>query len=469
MKKMMLPLAGVLLVIGLLQLSNLPLVQAQQSGSAILFEGARMIPGDGSAPIENSAFIIENSRFTRIGRKGEIKAPSGATRVDLTGKTVMPAMIDTHNHLGTSRETYVTQLNLLAFVGIAAATSMGRDTDVVFQVRAEQPNDGAQLLTSGRGMVGPLGIKPETIAAGVSGRLPEDLREIALQVTNEEQAREHVRHLSDQRVDFIKIWVDDRLGTEVPMSPTVYRAIIDEAHKHNLRVFAHSWYLQDAKDLLRAGLDAFAHPIRDKDVDDELVELLKERPNVHVQTNLHSTYFYTLSEEPAWLKDPLLLDLASPAEIKRIVDQIHDNSPRIHEGWTGDKVSFARPLYARIVRNTKKLYGAGVHYALGTDSGSIPRGFDAHVELELLVKDIGLSPSQAITVATKNAAETLHLDDLGTVASGKTASFIVLDANPLEDITNTRRISKVYIRGHEINRAAFKEAWSNRRGRRGSN
>src|SRR5262249_13675461 len=250
------------------------------------------------------------------------------------------------------------QLNLLAFSGIAAATSMGRDLDVVFQVRAEQPPDGAQLLTSGRGLVGPLGIKPETIAAGANGRLAEDQREVAVQVTTEEQARSHVRHLAEQAVDFIKIWVDDRLGTEVPMTAPVYRAIIDEAHKHNLRVFVHSWYLQDAKDLLRSGVDAFAHPIRDKDVDEEVIELFKERPNVHVQTNLHSTYFYTLSKEPSWLKDPLLLDISSPAEIKRIVGQIHDNSPRIHEGWTGDKVSFARPLYARMARNTKRLYAA---------------------------------------------------------------------------------------------------------------
>jgi imidazolonepropionase-like amidohydrolase len=450
-----------------LLLSSLPIAHAQAPATnAVLFEGARVIPGDGTRPIENAAFIVENGRFTRIGRRGDVKAPEGAARVDLTGKTVMPALVDTHNHLGTTRSAYVQQLKLLAFVGIAAATSMGRDSDVVFEVRAEQPPDGAQILTSGRGLVGALGLKPETIAAGVNGRLPEDLREIALQVRNEEQAREHVRHLASQRVDFIKIWVDDRLGTEVPMSPTLYRAIFDEAHKHSLRVFVHSWYLQDAKDLLRAGVDAFAHPIRDKDVDDELIGMLKDRPNVHMQTNLHSTYFYTLSGEQPWLKDPLFLDITSPAEVQRIVEQLHDNSPRIHEGWTGDKLSFARPLYARMVRNTKRLYDAGVHYALGTDGGAIPQGFDAHVELELLVRDVGLTPSQAITVATKNAAEALHLADLGGVISGKVASFIVLDANPLDDITNTRRISKVYMRGHEIDRAAFKEAWANRRGRR---
>src|SRR5258706_370660 len=188
-KTMMLSCVALVLTACLLQLANLPVVRAQTSPT-ILFEGARLIVGDGTPAIENSAFVIENSRFIRIGRKGEIAVPNGAIRVDLTGKTVMPSMIDTHNHLGTTRENYVTQLNLLAFVGIAAATSMGRDTDVVFKVRAEQPPDGAQILTSGRGLVGPLGIKPETMAAGANARLPEDLREIELQGTNEEQARE---------------------------------------------------------------------------------------------------------------------------------------------------------------------------------------------------------------------------------------------------------------------------------------
>jgi imidazolonepropionase-like amidohydrolase len=439
--------------------------QAQASG-AIVFEGARLIAGDGSAPIEDSAFIVETGRFTIIGRRGEIKVPPGAVRVDLTGKTVMPAMIDSHGHLGPRRQDYIDQLNLLAYCGIAVTTSMGEkttDQEMVYAVR--NPPNGAQLLTSGLGMVGPLGLVPATLAAGATGRLPEDLRTVAIRVATDEEAREHVLELVGRKVDFIKIWVDSRLGTEVPMKPAVYKAIIDEAHKHNLRVFAHMWFLQDAKDLARAGLDAFAHPIRDQDVDDEFEQLLKNRPNVFIQTNLKSTQFLTLTQDPAWLTDQLLLDISSPERIQRMRGQIQDKTSRTHEGWPTDmsKVAFANQTYGIMKRNTAKLYKAGVPFAVGTDGGGPPQGFDYHVELELLVKDVGLTPAQAITMATQGGARALEIDrHLGTVESGKDASFLVLTANPLDDITNTRRIAQVYLRGRELDRPGFLADWKHR-------
>jgi imidazolonepropionase-like amidohydrolase len=462
MKRLLLMVCGLILATaGLLRFVNLRAVQAQTAG-ATLFEGPRLIIGDGSAPIENAAFVVENGRFTRIGRRGGIQAPTGAVRVDLTGKTVIPALIDTHGHLGSTREDYINQLNLLAYCGIAVTTSMGRDTEAVFPVRAEYLPNGAQILTSGRGLVGQLGVKPETVAAGAAGRLTEDQNETALSVMSERTARLHVRELAAQRVDFVKIWVDDRLGTEVAMGLPVYRALIDEAHKHNLRVYVHSWYLQDAKDLLRAGVDSFAHPIRDKDVDDELIQLLKDRPNVIMQTNVHSTQFLTLTEDPEWIRDPLLLDISTPKEIQNLHAQIQDKTTRVHEGWPASmsKVDFARLTYGYITRNTAKLYKAGIPYALGTDGGGPPKGFDYHVEMELMVKDVGLTPSQVITMSTLSAARALELDrHLGTVESGKDASFVVLDANPLDNIANTRRISAVYLRGHEVDRAGFLADW----------
>jgi imidazolonepropionase-like amidohydrolase len=214
--------------------------------------------------------------------------------------------------------------------------------------------------------------------------------------------------------------------------------------------------------MLRAGIDSFAHPIRDKDVDDELIQLLKDRPNVFMQTNIHSTEFLTLTEDPEWLKDPLLLDIATPADIKRMSAEIQNKTTRVHEGWPSNmsKVEFARLTYGYMTRNTAKLYKAGVPYALGTDAGGPPRGFDYHVEMELLVKDVGLTPAQVITMSTQSAARALELDrHLGTVEPGKDASFVVLDANPLDDITNTRRIARVYLRGHEVDRAGFLADW----------
>jgi imidazolonepropionase-like amidohydrolase len=309
-------------------------------------------------------------------------------------------------------------------------------------------------------------MKPETMAAGAEGRLPEDLRDITVKVTNEEAARDHVRTLADRHADFVKIWVDSRLGTEVPMKPNIYRAIIDEAHKRGLRVYAHMWFLDDSKDLMRAGIDSLAHPIRDKVVDDEFVQLAKDRPNVYMQTNLQSTKFATLYDDPDWLKDPLLLDIAPPAQIRNLSARIHEKATRVHEGWPENlsKQEFAKQTFDIMVRNTQILYKAGVPFAAGTDTGAPPRGFDLHLEMEVLVRDVGLTPSQAITLSTQAAARALEMDrHLGTMESGKDASFLVLDANPLDNITNTRRIAKVYLRGREIDRAGLLAEWKRKR------
>jgi len=445
----------------LLLLTNVQTAEAQTGSVPLLFEGARLIVGDGSAPIEDAAFVVENNRFTIVGRNGEIQVPAGAVRVDLTGQTVMPALIDTHVHVGGTRQGIVERLNLLAYAGIAAVQDMGTMPDFgpAFRVRAEQPPNGAQLLMTGRGLVGPLGTVPRNIELGARGRLFEDLRSSAIQVMTEARGRRHVRWLAEQRADAVKLWVDDRLGLEEPMTPANYRAVIDEAHRHNLRVIAHVWYLEDAKDLVRAGVDGLAHPIRDKDVDDEMIELLKSHPNVFIQTTLRPTYTYTLTEDPAWFEDPLFVDISTPEEIRDIRELVRSSEPWAHQGWP-NKMPFGKELYERIVRNTKKLYEAGVPHALGTDHGGpAPRAYVAHLELKLLVNDVGLTPSEAITLATQSSAKALQLVDLGTIEPGKIASFIVLDANPLDDITNTQRISRVYLRGHEIDRLAFKNRY----------
>src|ERR1700736_4582 len=131
-------------------------VEAQQPTAVTVFEGARLIVGDGSAPVADAAFIVENGRFTAVGRKGQLKIPAGAARVDLTGKTVMPAIIDAHKHLAVTRDALVDQLQHLAYYGVGVAMSLGQDTgDVAFQVRAETIPNAARLRTAGRGITGP--------------------------------------------------------------------------------------------------------------------------------------------------------------------------------------------------------------------------------------------------------------------------------------------------------------------------
>ena len=421
-----------------------PLADGQNN--ATLFEGARLITGDGSAPIENSAFVMQNNRFTAVGKKGEVKAPAGAVRVDLSGKTVMPALVDAHTHLGWAiirtgeigKDTYtkdnlIDHLRRMAYYGAAATFNMGTDPgDIAFQLRAEPVPGTALLRTAGRGMGRPN-----------AGPGAEYWKPVAYGITTEADARKAVQELAAKKVDIVKIWVDDRNGTVEKMTPALYRAAIDEAHKHNLRASAHIYYLADAKELLRSGIDGFMHGVRDKDLDDEFIQLFKQHPNVFVTPNL--------PEKGNSEEDFALMSETMPAnEVKKARDAQAHRTP--------DQEKRAREFFDLQARNLAKLNAAGVKIAFGTDSGTTV-GWDAHQELADMVT-AGMTPSQVIVAATKTSAEVMKLNQLGTIAAGKSADFIVLDANPLDNIGNTRKIAKVYIRGKELDRAAMSAAWT---------
>jgi len=270
-------------------------------------------------------------------------------------------------------------------------------------------------------------------------------RPVAYGVKTEAEARAAVRELAAKKVDLIKIWVDDRSGTVPKLTPPLYRAIIDEAHKNNLRVAAHIFYLADAKELLRSGIDIFAHGIRDKDVDDELIGLFKQHPNVFVIPNLPDR-----ETTEADLK--FASETIPSAQIKGMRDALAAVKP--------DAVQKAREFYALQARNLAKLNAAGVRIGFGTDS-SAAVGWNAHQELTDMVA-AGMTPPQVIVAATKTAAEIVQLDQLGTMAAGKSADFIVLDANPLDNINNTRRIVEVYQRGRKLDRAAMRAGFTGR-------
>jgi imidazolonepropionase-like amidohydrolase len=435
-------LSGCLLLLA--ACSTPPEKPSPPSGNIVLFEGAQLIVGDGSAPIPDSAFLVENGSFTRIGKKGDIVPPDGAGRIDLTGKTVMPALIDAHSHLGYTnvkemstaaanftRENLVDHLHRYTYYGIAATLSMGVDRgDLPFKLRAETIGDAALFRTAGSG-----------IALPDAGPGAEYRKDAAYGVTTEAEARKAVQELAASKVDVVKIWVDDRLGTVKKLPPPMYRAIIDEAHTHNLRVIAHIYDLADAKELLRSGIDGFAHGVRDRDVDDEFLALIKQRPDVFVIPNLPDS---GTAQDLTWLSDTV------PAgEIKRMRDEVANRKP--------DAARRVRELFEVQARNLAKLSAAGVRIGFGTDAG-VSVGWNAHTELADMVA-AGMTPAAVIVAATRTSAEILQLDQLGTIAAGKGAYFIALDANPLDDITNTRRISKVYLRGQEVDRAALRKSW----------
>ena len=423
---------------------------------AVLYEGARLIVGDGGAPIENSAFIVQSGRFTRVGRRGDVQAPAGARRVDLTGKTVIPALVDAHSHIGYmkdltsgpqnyTRENILDHMHRFAYFGVAASQAMGSDFgELPFQIREElmagKDPDAARFLTAGRGLA-PL----QEISAN-------NMRHAAYVVTTTEGARADVQELAQRKIPLIKTWVDDRGGTIKPMAPELYGAIIDEAHKHGMRVAVHATGMSDAKNLLRANIDVFAHMI--SDMDEELLGLFKQHPNTYVLTALGAPR--RIVSAP-WLNPPhpLILETVSPQQVKRLQTRLASQTPRaVEEG---------KEAWDRLARGLKLISNAGVKIGIGTDGGGQTGdqfvGWTMHTELENVVS-AGLTPMQALTAATRTSAEVLGLTDLGAVAAGKSADFVVLDANPLDDITNTRRISKVFLRGHEVDRAKLRAAWT---------
>jgi imidazolonepropionase-like amidohydrolase len=416
-----------------------------QQGGAILFEGARLIDGNGGAPVENSAFVIQNGKFTAVGKRGDLKLPEGGARKDLSGKTVMPAIVDAHTHLGWTivktgqigkdtytKENLIDHLQRLAYYGVAATQSMGIDPgDVPYEVRADPGPNAALFRIAGRG-----------IAMPNAGPGAEYWRPVAYGVSTEAEARKAVQELAAKKVDLIKMWVDDRNGTVPKLTPALYRAIIDEAHKHKLRAAAHIFYLADAKDLLRAGIDIFAHGIRDRDVDDEVVALFKQHPNVYVIPNLPERE--TTQDDILFAAQTLL-----PAQVDKLRASVANVKP--------EAAKTAREFYGIQARNLAKLSAAGVKIAFGTDTNNTV-GWGAHQEMTDMVA-AGMTPNQVLVAATRTAAELMKLDQLGTIKTGKSADFLVLNANPLDNINNTRRIASVYLQGSELDRKALQAQW----------
>jgi len=375
------------------------------------YEGARVIVGDGRV-LDNATIVVEGDRITRLAQKGGVKLPADATRVNLAGKTVMPMLIDTHVHLNPTREALVRDLRMRAYYGVSAALSLGTDGYENLDVRGETIPGAARFLSAGRG-----------ITMQEPGRTS-----VPYWVNSPADGRKAVEELAARKVDIVKIWVDTRDGKYKKLTPEIYGAVIDEAHKRGLRVTAHLFDLDDAKGLVRAGVDALAHGVRDRDIDDEFVAMFKQRPGLVLTPNLPERGVKT---DLSWLKPGL-----APGQYA-VLEQANTDRP------------VAQAFYGIQARNLAKLNAAGARITLGTDGN---RAWGPHEEMEDMVL-AGMTPMQVIVAATRNSAEFLRLADAGTLQAGKSADFIVLDANPLDDITNTRRISQVVLRGAPVDRS----------------
>ena len=205
-----------------------PINGQAQTSNAIVFEGARLIAGDGTPPIENSVIVVEGSLFTRIGRRGDIQMPAGARHVDLTGKTVIPGKVDLHGHIGYqhdfdgtmakeyfTRENLIDHLQRMAYYGVTGVVGVGDLVDrsdlhggrtgwgdVPIRVRDEMVPGAALFKTAGNGIAWP--------GSGANGH--PSRTDVPYPVTTIEEARAAVRDNLRIQPEFIKIWIDDRGG-----------------------------------------------------------------------------------------------------------------------------------------------------------------------------------------------------------------------------------------------------------------
>ncbi len=394
------------------------------------FVGARLIDGTGAPPIDNGVILVRAGRILAVGPAGSIDLPADRLRIDVSGKTIIPGLINTHGHVGDvvgmqtgqySEENVLRQLALNARYGVTTVNSLGGDQEPGLRVRDTQnvPTlDRSRLYLAG---------------AVVTGDTPDEA--VAMVDENAEMG-----------VDFIKIRVDDNLGTSTKMTPAVYQAVIGRAHEHGLRVASHLYYLDDAKSLLNAGTNFVAHSVRDQQVDEALINLLVEKDVCYSPTLTREISTFVYENEPSFFADPFFLAEADPDVLKQL------RNPERQEGVRTSRSAQAYKGALEVaMRNLRPLVDGGVRIAFGTDAGPRARfqGYFEHMELTLMA-EAGLAPMEIIVSATGNAAACLGLEDVGTLEEGKWADFVVLTDNPLDDINNSRTIESVWIAGNRV-------------------
>jgi len=378
----------------------------------------------------------------------QLSIPQGATTTDLGGKYVIPGLIDLHTHISVTKdyvldesaftiENVLAELKTYASYGVTSVMSLGTEKDIVFDIIRNQRTgvlSEARIFTAGQGIV------LEGGYGGVAG--------INTPVDTVEEAIKEVEKQISNGVDFVKIWVDNNYGSMDVLPEDISAAAIETAHRLGKRVLVHVFRLDDAKRVARQGADGFVHSIRDSEIDQELLDLMRENNIWQVSSTLSRDRSMFIYGDPA----PFLNDQFFYKSIPRTILDFLRSEEFQKQALEAPQYRTYPSYFEISKKNLSMLAKEGVRYAFGTDSGPPGRfpGYFAHWELELMVNDVGFTPLEALRAATAYAGEFLNAD-IGVLAPGKWADFVVLDGNPAADIRNTRKINAVYIAGYKVN------------------
>jgi imidazolonepropionase-like amidohydrolase len=405
--------------------------QPETSAGVKAFVGARLIDGSGKPAAENATMIVRDGRVEAVGPASEAKPPAGAQTINLAGKFIIPGMISTHVHISDVQglrppaytdENTLRQLGVFARYGVTAVLSLGGEKEPAFKARDAQNTTSLD--------------RTRIYLAGdvITGKTPQE-------------ARQMVARVAAMKPDIIKIRVDDNLGATPKMTPEVYRAIIDEAHQRGLRVAAHIFYLEDAKDLLRAGADFIAHSVRDKEIDDEFISLMKKRDIPYCPTLTRELSAFVYESTPSFFSDPFFLREAD----REVVAQLREPQRQEAMGKSATAQRYKAALTVAL-RNLKRAVDAGLLVVMGTDAGAFAnrfQGYFEHIEMEMMA-EAGLTPAKILRSATGDAARAMRVEGIGVITKGAWADFVVLERDPLKDIRNTRSVASVWIAGNRV-------------------
>lgn len=402
------------------------------SAQTTAFVGGRVIDGTGKV-IESGTVVVTGPRITAVG-PASTPVPAGATRVDLKGKTILPGLINAHGHVPATtglrndassytRDNLLRQLRTYAMYGVTTVFSLGDDQAAAFTLRDENAaaSDRARIYVAG---------------AVIGGNTADE-------------ARANTAAVAAMKPDFLKIRVDDNLGSSRKMPEAAWRAVIAESDARKLPLAVHVYYLADAKATLDAGADLIAHSVRDVPVDDQFINALRSRNVCYSPTLTREISTFIYDSTPPWVDDPFFLKGAEKGVAEQLKDPKRQEQIRNSPGWKSGQQYKASLEVAK--KNLKTLADRGVRIAMGTDSGPPARfqGFFEHIELDMMVES-GMTPMQVLVAATGDAARCMgKAGEIGTLAAGAAADLLVLSANPLDNIRNMRSIDAVWVNGRK--------------------